>query len=171
MKTLKLILICFLVSAYAFADISSSEKEALIALYKSTNGTAWNSTWNLNNSVDTWHGVTIENDKVVEINLPFNNLEGVLPQEIGSLVYLRKVNLGFNKITGEIPKSLANLKDLTSLELFMNRFVGAIPSELGTLKKLESLKLYSNNLTGEIPASLMELTNLEELLLGSNFLT
>ena len=28
----------------------------------------------LNADVNTWYGVTIENDKIVELNLPFNNL-------------------------------------------------------------------------------------------------
>jgi len=85
MKTLKLLLICLLVSAYSFANVSSSDKAVLIALYNATNGTEWNSSWDLNAAVDTWHGVKLENERVVEINLQFNNLNGELPQEIGSL--------------------------------------------------------------------------------------
>src|SRR6056300_191683 len=165
MKTFKLLVICFLISAYSFANVSQTEKSALIALYNSTNGANWNSTWDINASVDTWYGLKIEDNSVVEINLRFNNLSGNLPQEIGELTNLRKISLGFNKLTGEIPSSLQNLKSLVSLELFMNRFEGNIPSEIGTLKKLESLKLYSNQLTGAIPSSLLELTNLKELLL------
>src|SRR5690606_14827683 len=113
--------------------ISSTEKDALIALYNATNGSNWNTTWDLNKSVNTWYGITIENDRVIEINLPFNNLEGLLPQEIGTLSSLRKVNFGFNKIGGTIPTSIKNLKELQSLELFMNRLEGTIPAELGQL--------------------------------------
>ena len=98
MKTFRLIVICFFVSAFAFANISLNEKSALIALYNATNGSEWNSTWDLNAPIDTWYGVTVEKDKIVEINLQFNNLQGTLPQELGSLIYLKKMNLGFNKI-------------------------------------------------------------------------
>ena len=107
--------------------------------YKATNGSQWNSTWNLEAPVNSWYGVKVENDKIVEINLQFNNLQGTLPQEIGNLIYLRKMNLGFNKLAGTLPSSIKNLKDLKNLELFMNGFDGAIPTELGELKNLETL--------------------------------
>ena len=135
MKTLKLLAICFLVTAYSFANVSSTDKDALIALYNATNGAEWNSSWDLNASVDTWYGVKLENDRVVEINLQFNNLNGKLPQEIGSLTSLKTLNLGFNKLKGTLPSSLKNLKALTALELFMNGFEGDIPSELRRIKK------------------------------------
>ena len=169
MKILKLILVCFFVTTYAFADISPKEKQALVTLYNSTGGDHWNVSWDINESVSQWHGVTVERNKVIAINLEFNNLEGELPNEIGNLIHLRSMNFGFNKLNGVIPKSLKNLTELRSLELFMNSFEGEIPSELGSLKKLESLKLYSNKLTGNIPMSFMGLTNLKEFLLGSNF--
>ena len=140
MKILKLILVCFFVTAYAFADISPKEKEALVTLYNSTQGDRWNISWDINESVSTWHGVTIENNKVVEINLEFNNLEGELPNNIGDLVHLKEINLGFNKLNGILPVNLQSLTELRSLELFMNSLEGHIPSELGNLKKLESLK-------------------------------
>ena len=129
MKTLKLLLICFLVTAYSYADVSSTDKDALIALYNSTNGADWNSSWDLNASIDKWYGVKLENDKVVEINLQFNNLNGELPQEVGNLSNLKVLNLGFNKLKGNLPASLKNLKELTTLDLFMNGFEGNIPSE------------------------------------------
>ena len=151
MNNLKLILICFLITTYSFAGVSPEEKEALVALYNATNGDNWNTTWNINGTVDSWHGVKVESDKVTEINLQFNNLEGQLPEEVGNLVHLKNLNLGFNKLSGNLPSSIKKLKDLRALELFMNRFEGQIPSGLGELKQLESLKLYSNQFTGEIP--------------------
>lgn len=171
MKTLKTTILLLFTSVYTFANISSNEKDALIAIFNATNGVEWNSTWDLSKTADKWYGIKLENDKVVEINLQFNNLQGTLPEALGSLVHLRKINFGFNKLTGQLPKSISNLKELISLELFMNGFEGNIPDELGGLSKLESLKLYSNKFTGSIPVSLMSLTNLKELLLGSNYLT
>ena len=170
MKALKLLTLSLLVTSFTFAEVAPKEKDALIALYNSTNGASWNSTWNLNRPVKSWHGVKVENDHVVALNLQFNNLQGTLPNEIGDLVYLEKMNLGFNKLQGHIPSTIKNLQNLTSLELFMNRFDGPIPSEIGQLQHLEILKLYSNKFTGEFPQSLLALSNLKELLLGSNYL-
>ena len=109
MKTFTLMVVSFFITTLSFANISLNEKEALIALYKATNGSQWNSTWNLEAPVNSWYGVKVENDKIVEINLQFNNLQGTLPQEIGNLIYLRKMNLGFNKLAGTLPSSIKNL--------------------------------------------------------------
>ena len=81
MKSLQLIAICFFVTAYSFANVSSNDKDVLIALYKATNGAEWNSSWDLSTSVENWYGIKIENNKVVEINLQFNNLNGELSLE------------------------------------------------------------------------------------------
>ena len=64
----------FLFACVSFASVSNSEKEALIALYNSTNGSEWNTTWDLDKSIDTWHGVVILDSKVVSLNLSFNNI-------------------------------------------------------------------------------------------------
>ncbi|HKK11496.1 MAG TPA: hypothetical protein VJ945_01610, partial [Flavobacteriaceae bacterium] len=113
MKTLKLTLLFCLVSVFAFANISSKEEQALVSLYNSTNGESWYHTWVLDAPVTTWYGVVIEDDKVVELNLEFNNLQGTLPEAIGDLVHLKKINFFRNNITGNIPNSIGNLKALT----------------------------------------------------------
>ena len=51
----------------SFAQISDLEKNALIDLYNTTNGAEWNTTWDLNKDVSTWHGITIVNNAVSEI--------------------------------------------------------------------------------------------------------
>jgi len=60
MKIFNYIAVIFFVSAFTFAGVSPKEKEALLALYNSTNGKEWNSTWDLNASEDTWYGVKID---------------------------------------------------------------------------------------------------------------
>jgi len=137
MKTYTLVLLCFLVTSFSFSEVSEKEKDALLAFYKATNGEKWNHTWNLDEPLENWYGVTVENDQVVELNLHFNNLQGTLPNEIGNLVNLRKLNLGFNQLEGILPLSLGNLTALVSLELFMNKFEGNLPSEICNLNNLQ----------------------------------
>ena len=103
MKTLKLTITCLFVTLFTFADVSITEKDALVAIYNSTQGSEWNNTWDLNTSIDTWHGVVVKDNKVVELNLQFNNLQGKLPNSIGNLVHLKKLNLGFNNLDGTFP--------------------------------------------------------------------
>ncbi|MCB0389601.1 MAG: Two component regulator three Y domain protein, partial [Winogradskyella sp.] len=71
MKTYTLIILCFFITTFSFSEVAQSEKEALLALYNSTNGEKWNHTWNLNEPIENWYGVTVQDNKVVEINLHF----------------------------------------------------------------------------------------------------
>lgn len=76
-----------------FANISSSDKEVLVKLYKATNGNEWINKWDLSSSVATWYGVKLQNGKVVSINLSNNNLTGEIPGEIVKLKSLQELNL------------------------------------------------------------------------------
>ena len=70
MKTKVLLSLLLLVcSTTIFATVSEIEKNALIDLYNSTEGENWNSTWNLNQPVESWYGVTVENSQVVIIRI------------------------------------------------------------------------------------------------------
>jgi len=102
---------CLFISTVVCANVSQTEKEALIALYNTTQGEQWNTTWNLSTPIESWYGVTVEDNQVVELNLHMNNLQGTLPQEIGGLIHLRKINLGFNNLKGTLPISFFNLKE------------------------------------------------------------
>jgi len=64
-----------------------SERDALIAIYESTNGDNWtnNSNWLSNRPIKEWHGVTVENGHVAELSLLKNNLIGKLPDDLGNL--------------------------------------------------------------------------------------
>ena len=88
MKTLKLTLLCLFVAVNSFASVSTSEKEALLALYNATKGDQWVNTWDLSTPINTWYGVTVEENQVVALNLEFNNLQGTLPEELGKLTHL-----------------------------------------------------------------------------------
>jgi len=102
MKTLKTTLLFCLITTLAFCNVSTSEKNALLALCSATQGDNWTVIWDTDTPVSSWNGVTVENDKVVALDLSFNNLEGFLPVEIGDLVNLRTLNLFRNKISEKI---------------------------------------------------------------------
>ena len=56
-----------------------TDKEALIALYNSTNGAGWRKKqgWLTDAPVGEWYGVTVEGERVVKIDLQNNNLRGL----------------------------------------------------------------------------------------------
>ncbi|MEE9464029.1 MAG: leucine-rich repeat domain-containing protein [Candidatus Neomarinimicrobiota bacterium] len=144
---------------------------ALVALYDSTDGANWTTTWNLNTPVNTWYGVTVSGGQVTEVNLNQSNLNGPIPAELGNLANLTYLYLGSNQLSGPIPAELGNLANLTQLNLSSNQLSGSIPAELGSLDNLTSLCLDHNQLSGSIPAELGNLANLTRLYLSSNQLS
>ena len=90
MKSILTYVLTLIVTVSTFAEISISEKKALLQLNKSTNGDQWSTKWDLNAPVVTWYGVTIQNDKVVAIDLSSNKLSGKLPSEVSNLIYLNR---------------------------------------------------------------------------------
>ncbi len=119
-------------------------REALVALYNSTDGDNWrrNDNWLSNKPIGEWFGVfTNERGRVIKLDLAENGLNGPISPELG------------------------NLTRLTTLYLLHNRLSGPIPPELGNLTNLVVLFLYGNDLTGCIPSALQHISNndLEEL--------
>ncbi len=156
------------------ATAKDADRDALVALYEDTDGDNWtnNRNWLSNAPLDSWHGVTTDrNDRVVELDLSENELNGTIPSELGNFTYIEELNLSQNQLRGTIPPELGDLSSLEVLSLFENRLSGTIPSELGNLSNLGGLALFENSLRGTIPSELAELNNLIWLLLWSNQLT
>ena len=118
-----------------------------------------------------WRGVSVANNRVVELSLASHQLTGEIPGEIGSLSNLQEISLRTNQLTGKIPKELGNLSKLRSLVIWDNELTGEVPTELGSLSNLQVLGLSRNRLTGKIPSELGNLSNLESLRLRKNQLT
>ncbi len=153
---------------------AGADREALVALYRATDGANWRNSanWLSDAPLDTWHGVTTdESGRVIALALSENALRGTIPTELGNLSYLEELYLSGNRLRGEVPSELGNLFYLTHLYLDGNELSGSIPSELGKLLNLWQLYLFSNELSGEIPAELGKFANLIALNLGSNQLS
>ena len=159
------------VTAYSQA-VDEQDSLALVDLYNSTNGSAWdnNNNW-LSGPVRTWYGITVTGTRVTGINLSFNNLEGNIPTSIGNIVNLTTFYLFDNQLNGSIPSSLGNLVNLINLSLYNNQLSGRIPTSFGNLLSLNFLKLGGNQLSGSIPSSLGNLANLSHLSMGFNQLS
>ena len=151
-----------------------TEREALMALYTSTDGDYWldNTGWGIGEPCDgdssSWYGITCQDSKITNIDLEENNLVGTIPPEIGCMSDLLDLRLHRNSLTGVIPGEIGNLSTLQYLNLAVNGFTGSLPSQIGDLTNLEYLHLYQNSFIGNIPPQIGDLTQLRELLLGAN---
>ena len=105
------------------APISNKEYNSLVNFFKAASGEKWNIKWDITkNNVHEggWHGVKVEDGKVVEIDLQDNNLQGTIHNDIGNLTGLRSLNLSFNNLTGSVSFSFNNLPNIKSLTLKNN---------------------------------------------------
>lgn len=95
----------------AQASIPESECLALAAIYTSTQGDSWNdnSGWLQNPDPCTWFGVSCADKHVLSLDLPGNNLQGSLPDEIADLSGLRTITINDNALSGSIPETITQL--------------------------------------------------------------
>lgn len=160
-------------SCTAVTQIPQAECDALVSLYTATNGTNWwdNSGWLVTNTPCDWYGITCQNERVHEIALGGNQLQGSLSSALVTLDRLNALSLEYNSLSGPIPPQLGDLYNLAELSLQGNDLSGDIPYELGFLESLQTLNLGDNALSGEIPESIGQLSKLQKLMLQNNALT
>ncbi|MBN2382412.1 hypothetical protein JXQ70_05970 [bacterium] len=178
MKRTIILILCagmFFVSE-CMAAVPTSERDALIALYNSTDGDNWfyNTNWLVGDPCENaWFGVTCDAayTTIIELFLGYNDLSGTIPSELADLSNLYYLDMESNYLNGSIPSELADLLKLDFLNLSSNYLNGSIPSELANLSSLSHLYLAYNELSGSIPTELGNLLNLQELILSYNQLS
>ena len=95
-------------------EACARDREALEALYESTNGPRWRNSFNwLSDDVplSQWFGVSTDSDGcVLVLYLDNNNMNGELPPELGDLVNLDTLDLDGNYLYGNIPPQIGELE-------------------------------------------------------------
>jgi hypothetical protein len=69
------------------AQVNVTDSLALVDLYNSTNGAGWgrHNGWLTNYPVSTWYGISVTENRVTQLDLNFNNLNGTIPTSLGKL--------------------------------------------------------------------------------------
>ncbi|KAG2704004.1 hypothetical protein I3760_06G162900 [Carya illinoinensis] len=161
---------------FFFSLISFSKSDELQPLLKlklalQDSNTNVFSSWTQGNSVCNFTGIVCNSNGLVkEINLPKQNLRGILPfDSICMLGSLEKLSLGSNFLYGTITRDLENCTSLQDLDMGHNSFSGEVP-DLSSLWRLNFLSLNDSGFSGSFPwRSLENLTSLTFLSLGDNF--
>ena len=116
-------------NALAQGSVATTDREALVALYDATDGSNWTTStnWKTTAPLKDWSGVTAPaGDSVIILSLVYNNLNGIIPAQLGDLTNLRILRLADNQLTGSIPPELGNLTNLWILYLSNNQLSGSI---------------------------------------------
>lgn len=101
----------------------------LVGLYKRTGGINWNNNtnWLSYEPLSSWQGIAVDNGRVTAVELPNNNLNGVLPNTLFlTLTKMATCNLSNNMLSGTVA-SMINNTNLQVLNLSKNLLSGSIP--------------------------------------------
>lgn len=148
-----------------------SDRTILCYLYECLNGDGWNDNtkWCSDAPLEDWFGITVEGNRVVEINVDSNGLTGELSSQLGNLDQLRVLNLFNNRIGGSFPTEIWNLTQLEKIDIYYNGIAGSIPANIGEFTSLIHLDIGNNLFGGPIPDDLFKLSQLEHLALNANY--
>ena len=134
---------------------ANRDRDALVALYRATNGEAWtnNTDWLSSRPLDWWHGVSVNRSgRVTELHLLANQLSGSIPPELANLDSLRVLVLGNNRtLTGPFPPEFIQTElgqlDMSSTGLCIPNTSAFMQWRSGILLKEGTVYCGSNALT------------------------
>jgi hypothetical protein len=143
--------------------LSSTNFNALSAIYTTANGASWTANTNWLNGEPcpyNWDGLVCSGSEVTEFVKSNMNMAGTLASQIGLLTSLVNIQLSSNDLSGSLPSQIGLLSKMTStFELFSNRFIGSLPSQIGQLTLLTKILLYSNQFCDDIPSEVSVLSS------------
>jgi Leucine-rich repeat (LRR) protein len=109
--------------------------------------------------------------KLYSMILSYNNLSGIIPSYLCSMLVMEVISLSNNYISGVLPDCWQNVSRLQTIDFSNNKLYGEIPSTMGSITSLAILILRENRLSGKLPASLQSCNGLIILDLGDNYLS
>lgn len=105
-----------------------NDRVALLDFYDCTVGKFWKQKWNwcLEERCSKWHGVKVEEGRVIAIMLNDNFLRGKLDEweSIRLLTHVKVFSLYRNNLVGPLPSKIGILQNLGELNLSWNNFTG-----------------------------------------------
>jgi hypothetical protein len=175
--------------------VSIQDSLTLVELYDSTDGSSWkdNTNWKTTEPVASWHGVTVNNNRVIALKFTGNNMKGQIPASfgnlngltnlflldnglkanpfsfLGSLTSLVNLHIGEFMFTDSIPESVSNLVNLTEFTLYGSYNLNSLPNSLKSLDNLLTIDVQGNGLRGDISRSVP--SNVKGLDISANQLT
>lgn len=119
---------------YACRECRLADSLSLLKVHEATDGLNWTNTWNLNEPVTNWYGVTFDEYDCVEgLDLSDNNLSGSIPPEIGDLYSLHYLYLDSNRLQGSIPYEMININNIIYIDLSNNYLSGCYNANLNDM--------------------------------------
>jgi Leucine-rich repeat (LRR) protein len=166
-----------LLLSLAVAAHSLTEPQILEHLYHNLNGDSWTTPWDLSStSICTdYHGIVCKNNRIVEIYLSDNNLQGSITPHLYSLEYLEKVDFSKNGIVNAGWDRIADLPNFSSDNKVAPLKIFDLTSN--KIHSLTGISLLKDTLTGlhmtynnlkEWQDDLFTLKNLQVLALSEN---
>lgn len=153
------------------ADIGSTECDALIEIYNSTDGANWTTKTGWIEEDPTCaqlDGITCAGNHVTAIDFENNNLQGDLTSSIEDFSGLIDLVLSSNSLTS-VPTEIWNLSSLTTISLNYNQTLTSLPS-VSVNNVLLNLNVYYSGLTS-LPSTINNLTALDRLQAHNNSIT
>lgn len=149
-----------------------SDSLALLDFYHSLNGSNWNQPWNLDDNVEDWSYVHLDNGRVSRIDIPFGeNLKGDIPASISNLDQLTVLAIREAELYEPFPSNLCGMTELRAIVFDNTYLYGSIPDCIGDLLNLQGFNVPRNLMTGHIPNSFYSLSNLTDVDLSINKFT
>ncbi|KAL3700826.1 hypothetical protein R1sor_018848 [Riccia sorocarpa] len=170
---LALLLLLSLLTVIALGQNETSDTQALLAFKQAVDPFGRLLGWGAPNTTGCqWEGVKCYQNRVWELRLPRNGLNGTIPAgSLGQLDQIRVISLHSNRLSGPLPSDLPKLGHVKSLYLQNNLFSGTLPPDFIYWPRMVHLDLGNNLMNGTIPVTLNSLPLVLTIYLRNNHFT
>jgi Leucine-rich repeat (LRR) protein len=121
------------------------QRYVISLIYYSLDGPSWLNSTGFLSSINEclWYGIICLNERVYQISLPNNSLQGSIPRETAELQGMQVFNVSGNSLSYTIPESFYNLTNLVFLDLSRNSIIGTLSPNIQNLRKIGKRNILS----------------------------